>query len=174
MPQVVFLLLSILLLAGPAGGDADKAQKDKPDKQNPEMPGVDAAPPGLGSGLKQVGPDTWELSYDEAVQLVASMPFVSRQLWVREVHVKGKFVGYKLKNIKEGSLPHKGGFRNGDIVFRINGMTLKEPLKLLYRILDSTKVVVELERKGKLRKQFYKFVKKAGKQPQKTKSQKLK
>ncbi len=142
-----------LLLAGSAAlaGQADP-------KKKPGMPGVDQPPPQPGAGLMQVGPHNWEMTHDEAVQAVASMPFIARQLWVRKVHVRGMFVGYKLKNISKDSLVYRAGFRDSDIVFRINGMTMEDPFGLLISLLDAKQAIVEIERKRKTHKQTYKFV----------------
>jgi type II secretory pathway component PulC len=108
--------------------------------------------------MKKTGKARWEITRDEVYQMVASMPFIARQLWVRQVRVKGKLVGYKLKHIAKDSLPHQAGFRNGDIVTRINGKTLADPLKLLLWLLDGNQIVVHLKRDGKLRRHVYVLV----------------
>ena len=145
-------------MALPAAG-AGRGARD----ERKRMPGVEQPPPRTGSGIQQVGPGTWEITQDEATGAVASMPFVAKQLWVRKVHVRGMFVGYKLKNIRKGSLVERAGFKNNDIIFRINGTTLKEPLSLLIRLLDAKRAVVEIERKGKTHKQTYLFVERLSK-----------
>ena len=156
--HTLFMLLVALL-----GADEDKKQPpaekppeaakptpaEAPEPDAKQMPGrVDPAPE-LGTGLKKVGPTRWEITRDEVYQMVASMPFIAQQLWVRQVRKKGKLVGYKVKHIAKDSLPHRAGFRNGDVVTRVNGKPLASPLKLLLSILNGNQIEVQLLRKGK-------------------------
>ncbi len=154
----------------PDGGQAVKAEKPaeepvrKPEKPAPTS-GPDAPvspepkqPAELGSGLKRVGPGSYEITRDEFSRLMFHSPFIARQLWVRKVRKEGKLIGYKLKHIKKGSLPHKAGFRNGDVVIRIAGRTLHHPERLLLEIPGKDEVVVVLYRAGKRRKFTYRIV----------------
>jgi hypothetical protein len=144
--------------AEPTPGDGDKAPAKKSAEPEKKMPGSAEPAPGIGKGMKQTGPDTWEIKWDDAHLMIASMPFIAKQLWVRKVLREGKLIGYKLKNIKKDSLVYRAGFRNGDIVTRVNRQPLEHPLKLLLHLLDGNQTVVELEREGKKRLHTYKFV----------------
>lgn len=144
----------------PSAGSRDGGMPSDP-KTGPggaRLPGAAEPPPDLGASLKRTGPASWELSVDEAHLLVASLPFMATQLWVRQVRREGRLVGYKLKHIRDGSLVHRAGFRNGDIVRRVNGEDLAHPMKILFRLLDTKRVVVELDRGGEVLEQSYTFV----------------
>jgi type II secretory pathway component PulC len=155
-------LLLVVVLAGatepapkvdPPAAKAEPAKAPAPDSKKPVEP-----PPNLGGGLKQVSPDTWEITRDEAYLLIASMPFVARQLWVSEVRRDGKLAGYKLRHIAAGSPVERAGLKNDDILMTVNGQGLEEPLKLLLHLLDTDRIEIDLERDGKAIQQIYRFV----------------
>lgn len=172
MFQLAFLALPALLLAQPttepASDEPPKPPEKKIEKQlekpipTPEKPAhvqpKPVVPAELGSGLKKVGPGKYELTRAEVYRLVAASPFVARQLWVRKVLKDGKLRGYKLKHIKRGSLPHKAGFRNGDVVARIAGKRLTRPEELLLVVPNKDTIEVKLWRAAKLRTFTYTIV----------------
>lgn len=66
--------------------------------------------------------------------------------------VEGKIDGYKLSQVPSNHIFYKLGARNGDIVKRVNGFPLAETEKMLElwsNIKNSSKVVIDLDRKGK-------------------------
>lgn len=66
--------------------------------------------------------------------------------------VDGKIDGYKLSQVPANHIFYALGARNGDIVKRVNGFPLAETEKMLElwsNIKNSTKVVVDIDRKGK-------------------------
>jgi hypothetical protein len=160
------LLMGLLIASGPEAGSSSEptgttepaAKVDTPEKPaDPKQP-PSPPPAELGSGLKQTGPNSWELTRSEVFRVMAALPFVAHQLWVREVYKDKKLVGYKLKHIKKGSLPHKAGFRNGDVVATVAGKRLLKPETLLLELPGKEVVEVRLWRAGKLRTQTYRFI----------------
>jgi len=169
MLRLALLALPALLLGPTTTGESPTAETPKPVERQlekpiptPEKPSdlqpEPTVPAELGSGLRQVGPGKYELTRAEIYRLVTASPFVARQLWVRKVFKDGKLVGYKLKNIKKGSLPYKAGFRNGDVVTRIAGRRLTRPEELLMVVPAQSTVVVKLWRAAKLRTISYTIV----------------
>lgn len=172
MFQLALLALPALLLGPPTtepASDEPSKPVEKPiEKQlekpipTPEKPSHLQAEPDvqakLGTGLKRVGPGKYELTRAEVFRLVAASPAVARQLWVRKVFKDGKLTGYKLKHIKTGSLPHKAGFRNGDVVSRIAGRRLTRPEELLLVVPTKDTIEVKLWRSAKLRTFTYTIV----------------
>jgi hypothetical protein len=166
--QLVILALPALLLGAPTTEPASEETPKPEEKQlekpipTPEKPShvqpEPSVPADLGSGLTKVGPGKYELTRAEVYRLVAASPFVARQLWVRKVFKDGKLVGYKLKNIKAGSLPHKAGFRNGDVVSRIAGRRLTRPEELLLVVPTKDTIEVKLWRAAKLKTFTYTIV----------------
>ncbi len=172
MFKLALLALPAMLLAPPAtepaSDDPPTPAEKKIEKQlekpipTPEKPAhvqpKQPVPADLGAGLKRVGPGKYELTRAEVYRLVAASPFVARQLWVRKVFKDGKLTGYKLKHIKAGSLPHKAGFRNGDVVSRIAGKRLTRPEELLLVVPTKDTIEVKLWRAAKLRTFTYTIV----------------
>lgn len=66
--------------------------------------------------------------------------------------VDGKVDGYKLSQVPSNHIFYALGARNGDIVKRVNGFPLsdtKKMMELWSNIKDSSKVSIDLDRKGK-------------------------
>ena len=63
----------------------------------------------------------------------------------------GRVIGFKIFSIRPGSVYSQIGVQNGDVVRRINGYELNDPMKLLELVPTLTRanrVEVELERNG--------------------------
>ncbi|GAB4308076.1 MAG: hypothetical protein Kow0090_22530 [Myxococcota bacterium] len=86
---------------------------------------------------------------------MANMADTLRQAKMRPHKQGGKMVGFKFQKIKNGSMLEALGFKQGDIITKINGMDLASPDKALEvygRLRSSKEFFVEVIRGGKPQK----------------------
>ena len=103
-------------------------------------------------GIRKVSANRYVLDRKEVDRLSGDMSQFMTQVRVVPNIVRGKASGYKLMNIKKGSLVEGVGLQNGDIIKEINGKPIDKPEAAFgaYRQLkDDGKFVIEIERKGK-------------------------
>lgn len=109
-------------------------------------------------GIRKVSANKFILDREEVERLSGDVSRFMTQVRVVPNLVKGKPSGYKLLNIKKGSLVESIGLENGDIVKEINGKSINKPEEafLAYQQLkDGGGFTIEIERKGKAETIYY-------------------
>ncbi|MDT8316694.1 MAG: type II secretion system protein GspC [bacterium] len=103
-------------------------------------------------GIRKVSANRFILDRKEVDRLSGDMSQFMTQVRIVPNIVRGKASGYKLMNVKKGSLVEGVGLQDGDIVKEINGKPIDKPEAAFgaYRQLkDEGRFVIEIERKGK-------------------------
>lgn len=103
--------------------------------------------------IRSVGENAYEItSKDPLVDaLQPKHSEVAMQARIVPSFKDGKSQGFKLFSIREGSLYDKLGFQNGDVIQRVNGISLDTPEKALetYALLKTARrLEVDLHRDG--------------------------
>lgn len=104
------------------------------------------------TGIKKVSANRFVLDKKEVDRLSGNVSQFMTQVRVVPNLVRGKGSGYRLLNIKEGSLVESIGLQNGDIVKEINGRPIDKPEEafIAYQQLkDGGSFSIEIERRGK-------------------------
>jgi general secretion pathway protein C len=83
------------------------------------------------SGIRAVGEHAYEIPNEELQNALSRLDLLATQARVVPAIEDGKPAGFKLAAIRPGSLYTKIGLQNGDVLKRINGLTLDTPEKML-------------------------------------------
>lgn len=116
----------------------------------PPGPPANARAP-LGEGIRAVGEHAYEIPSSEREAALARMNELALQARVVPSFRDGRAQGFKIFAIQPGSLYEKLGLQSGDVVRRINGMTLDNPEKALEvytQLREAHLIRLELERQG--------------------------
>ncbi|MFY2559023.1 hypothetical protein ACN469_15440 [Corallococcus terminator] len=103
--------------------------------------------------IRSVGENSYEITSKEPLvdALQPKHSEVAMQARIVPAFKDGKSQGFKLFSIREGSLYDKLGFQNGDVIQRVNGISLDTPEKALetYSLLKTARrLEVDLHRDG--------------------------
>jgi general secretion pathway protein C len=116
-----------------------------------------AATPPAASGAKpsidvrQVGPQSYEVSRNDLDKALANPNELLMQARVVPSFRDGKPQGFKLFSIRPDSLYSQIGLRNGDILQRINGLSLdnvERGLEAYQKMRESPRLELDVERNG--------------------------
>ncbi|MGV3623104.1 MAG: type II secretion system protein GspC [Archangium sp.] len=113
----------------------------------------EAAPPSvaLGTGVKQIGENDYEIPRAEIDKTLANLNDVAMQARIVPAFKDGVAQGFKLFSIRPDSIYSKIGIQNGDVIKRINGFDLNSPEKALEvysKLKESGRIDIEVERNG--------------------------
>lgn len=86
---------------------------------------------GLGSGIEKVGDNKFIIAEAEINKAMSNLEELQKAARVVPHYQNGEIVGYKVFRIKANSVITKLGLKNGDILERVNGESLKDPSKLM-------------------------------------------
>ncbi len=103
-------------------------------------------------GVTRVSANSFILDKKEAEKLSGNVTQFMTQVRVVPNIVKGKPSGYKLMNIKKGSLIESIGLENGDIVKEINGRSINRPeeaFQVYQQLKNGGSFVLDIDRNGK-------------------------
>jgi len=117
-----------------------------------EASALDARVSSSAKGIKKVAADRFILDKKEVDRLSGNVSQFMTQVRIIPNMVRGKGSGYKLLNIKRGSLVESIGLKNGDIVKEINGRSIDKPEEAFVayqQLKDGGSFSIELERRGK-------------------------
>lgn len=112
------------------------------------------APPAsvaLGTGVKQIGENDYEIPRAEIDKTLANLNDVAMQARIVPAFKDGVAQGFKLFSIRPDSIYSKIGIQNGDVIKRINGFDLNSPEKALEvysKLKESGRIDIEVERNG--------------------------
>lgn len=106
---------------------------------------------GLGSGIRAVGENDYEVPRDEINRTLGNLNEVAMQARIVPAFKDGQAQGFKLFSIRPDSIYSKIGVQNGDVIKRINGFDMNSPEKALEvysKLKEANHIVIELERNG--------------------------
>lgn len=145
--------------AGKGGGRHGKGEKgEKGAKSSKSDKGSKKDAASATSGVKKTGDGAYLVDRREVEQQIANLNEVITQARAVPVLADGKSNGFKLFNIKPGSIFDKVGLQDGDIVQRVNDTELSDPSKavgLLEEIQSMSQIKVNFVRGGKLHSYNY-------------------
>nr|WP_164019622.1 type II secretion system protein GspC [Pyxidicoccus trucidator] len=110
-----------------------------------------AASSGPESGIRAVSEHAYEIPETELQQALARLDVLSTQARVVPAIEDGKPAGFKLAAIKQGSLYTKIGLQNGDVLKRINGLSLDSPERMLEaftKLREAKHIELDIGRSG--------------------------
>ncbi|AKU91319.1 type II secretion system protein GspC [Vulgatibacter incomptus] len=123
----------------------------------PPMTAVSAVPPAVSSGgdanVRQIDDNNYEITRDELDKQLSNLNAIATQARIVPSFKNGVANGFKLFSIRPGSLYSKIGIENGDVIRKINGFEINSPekaLELYAKLKESSKVELELERRGQV------------------------
>jgi general secretion pathway protein C len=108
-------------------------------------------PMALGASIRQVGPSAYELPRAEVDHALANTAQLATQARIVPTFRGGVAQGFKLFAIRPDSLFARLGLQNGDIVRRLNGLSLdnvESALEAYSRLREASRIELELERGG--------------------------
>jgi general secretion pathway protein C len=106
---------------------------------------------GLGSGIRAVSENEYEVPRGEIDKTLANLNEVAMQARIVPAFKDGQAQGFKLFSIRPDSIYSKIGVQNGDVIRRINGFDLNSPEKALEvysKLKESPRIEIEIERNG--------------------------
>ncbi len=129
------------------GGEAAALATPAPTLTRP----TPAASPGPESGIRAVSEHSYEVPETELQQALARLDVLSTQARVVPAIEDGKPAGFKLAAIRPGSLYTKIGLQNGDVLKRINGLSLDSPERMLEaftKLREAKHIELDIGRSG--------------------------
>ena len=124
----------------------------KPYKPRDESESFGGSKGGLSVDLRQVGPDTFEVRREFVQKNLSNMAHLLTSARAIPYIKNGQIQGFRLINISPSSFFRTIGIRNGDIIKKINGISVSNPesiFKILGDIQNETYFEIEIERAGK-------------------------
>ncbi|PTL78500.1 type II secretion system protein GspC [Vitiosangium sp. GDMCC 1.1324] len=131
---------------GPTATDA------APQGMDPKPPTPPAAPGSKPSiDVRQVGPQSYEISRKDLDIAIANPNELMMQARVIPAIRDGVAQGFKMFSIRSGSLYSQIGLQNGDVLQRINGLSLdsvERGLEAYQKMRESPRLELDVERNG--------------------------
>jgi len=92
------------------------------------------------SGIENPSPNKWILSREDVLQATRNVSQIMSDLKIRPNFSSGKMEGFRIDDVKEGSIALAMGIKKGDVVKRINGEMIDSPKKIFefYRNLEKS------------------------------------
>jgi general secretion pathway protein C len=107
-----------------------------------------------GAGIKRLSANRYRIPQEELRDAFENMNHLLTQVRMVPNFKDGQPDGFKLLSIKGGSLIHRSGFRDGDIIKRVNGIEIDSPEKafeVYEQVRNEPTITVEIMRGGKRR-----------------------
>jgi len=121
--------------------------------------GMQSSPSSTG-GIVAVAPDRWRISKTVADHARANLSSLLQTARMVPQVENGKTVGFKLVELKNGSLLEKVGLRVGDLLVEINQLKLNSPgkaLQIFQQLREAENITLGLLRNGKPKTFEYSF-----------------
>ncbi len=120
----------------------------------PTPPPASPLPSGSsGVSVRQVGPGSYEVSRQQLDAVLANPNELLMQARVIPSHQ-----GFKMFSIRPDSLYARIGLQNGDVLQRINGLTIsnvQDGLMAFHKLRESSRIELEVERNGQAMRMNY-------------------
>jgi general secretion pathway protein C len=103
--------------------------------------------------------DTFKISKEFVTQSVNDLPKILTTVRIRPFIQDGKPQGFKISNLKEGSMLKTMGFQNDDVIKSVNGQDIRSPedvMKLYNALKDSSFFSISVLRNNQLKTLNYK------------------
>ncbi|MCP3144585.1 hypothetical protein [Pyxidicoccus xibeiensis] len=118
-----------------------------------EGSGIHAVPAATapGDGIRTVGEHAYEIPHGEMQAALSRMDDLSTQARIVPAFREGQAQGFKLFAIRPGSVFAKLGLVNGDVLQRINGLSLQTPegaMAAFQNLREARHFELDLERDG--------------------------
>lgn len=110
------------------------------------------APAAPAKVARKVGPHTYRISRPAMNKILGNTTLLARSARIVPSFKAGKAAGFKLFAIRPGSLYAQLGFKNGDVVHRINDVTIDTPdraLEAYTRLRKARKFQIHIARRGR-------------------------
>jgi type II secretion system protein C len=133
---------TLALTTEPAAADADTRPGERPAAASSRAP---------DTRVRQTGPDSFIVDRRALTGAVDNTSGLLTQLRAVPEVTDGRPVGFRLFQINPESVFARLGIRNGDVVQRVNGTTLADPVSLLgflQRLRDEPRVALDIVRSG--------------------------
>ncbi len=127
--------------------DLEEERKEKVAKV---QPAVSPAPPS-GEGISKIAEGKYVVSQSELEKTLSNLNDVAMQARIVPNFEGGKANGFKIFNIKSGSIYEKIGLRNGDVIQKINGFEINSPDKafeVYQKLKDAKAINIDINRGG--------------------------
>lgn len=119
--------------------------------ERPEGKAPQRGPIPTGAGIKRLSANRYRIPPEDLGNAFENMNHLLTQVRMVPNFTNGEPDGFKLLSVKSGSLIHRSGLRDGDIIKRVNGIEIDSPEKA-FEIYDQVKneptINVEIERRG--------------------------
>ena len=118
-------------------------------ESTPSAAGDASAAAPAGNGIRQVGDNRFLVDRGEVDHSIENLSTVVTQMRAVPYLKDGKSIGFRVFNIRAGSLFERMGLKNGDVIQAVNGTTLDDPtraLSLLDEVQTADEVSVDLLR----------------------------
>jgi len=96
-----------------------------------------------GNGIHQVGENRYLVDRGEVDHSIENLSTVVTQMRAVPYLKDGKSIGFRVFNIRAGSLFERMGLKNGDVIQAVNGTTLDDPTRAL-ALLDEVQAADEI------------------------------
>lgn len=109
--------------------------------------------PDTSTVVQQVGPELYEITRQEVTNALANINDVAMQARVVPAFKDGVAQGLKVFSIRPNSIFTRLGLRNGDVLRRINGLSLggvEQALEAYTRLREASRIELEVEREGQV------------------------
>ena len=83
------------------------------------------------TGIVRVDPGTWRVSREIILENFANVGSLSSQATVTPYMVRGQQQGFRLMQLKAGSVLQQIGLQNGDVLQKVNGLDIHSPQEAL-------------------------------------------
>jgi general secretion pathway protein C len=129
-------------------------------KEPRPTPPPTSPPPSGSSGVsvRQVGPGSYEVSRQQLDAVLANPNELLMQARVIPSFGNGAAKGFKMLSIRQDSLYARIGLQNGDVLQRINGLSLndvQDGLQAFHKLRESSRIELEVERNGQSMRMNY-------------------
>jgi general secretion pathway protein C len=136
----------------------DDTEAPPPPAPVASAPSTPSTPPADGEGVNKIDENNYEIARSKIDEQLSNLNNIATQARIVPSFKDGVANGFKLFSIRPGSLYSQIGIQNGDVIRRINGYEINSPdkaLEVYSKLKESSKIEIELERRGTPLKKTY-------------------
>ena len=123
--------------------------KRKTEKRGRRTPKRTRAAKNRSKVIRSSNGDHYVLDREKVNDMISNVNQFMTQLRVRPHFHQGKPVGYRISDIKRGSLIEEIGIKNGDIIKSVNGLPIAKPdqaFEAYQQLMEESQITLELQR----------------------------